>query len=188
MSRKDLWVKTEKVQPLTHQANRLDKIKSIYSITTPLHLLVRVMHNKAPLISTLSSWQCPSMTVVMYHGKRNQSWSQMSMCELTDCLTHYKRPCMDGWTMGGWINGLIEAWTEDEINEQTKEMEIGRNKVKPGGRQPRADWWSPEKEKTKVNDWSPLTLKTSEKNPEPIHSQVKSSRRVRQEKALMRAL
>lgn len=32
------------------------------------------------------------------------------------------------------------------------------------------------------------TLKTSEKNPEPIHSQVKSSRRVRQEKALIRAL
>lgn len=44
--------------------------------------------------------------------------------------------------------------------------------------------------KTFLNHISLLspTLKTSEKNPEPIHSQVKSSRRVRQEKALMRAL
>lgn len=47
----------------------------------------------------------------------------------------------------------------------------------------------PRKDKRKkCNHLSPPTLKTSEKNPEPIHSEVKSSRRVRQEKALMRAL
>lgn len=46
-------------------------------------------------------------------------------------------------------------------------------------------WSSGNKKKT---FWCLPTLKTSEKNPEPIHSQVKSSRRVRQEKALIRAL
>lgn len=77
------------------------------------------------------------------------------------------------------LSGTILDGAMNEVSHEQDMEHQGQNKWA----QKRRD----KKTTTHISFSSP-TLKTSEKNPEPIHSQVKSSRRVRQEKALMRAL